>query len=479
MESTSPLSSLSILFLVIVIASTVIYVRSIIEWKARAQGLPLPPGPAPLPFVGNVNRLPTFKAWLGFRDLSKEYGGLMYLQVFGQGLLVISDSKVASEFFEKHSANSFDRPTSPVLQLSGQDLNFGLFSYGSYWRRHRREFWQFFHPGVVYDIDADDEEDERIRMPHAALEAVRLATPGRFAVETFPILRYVPSWFPGAGFQKIFAECKIANDYLKHVLFNQTKSSINRGESPSCVVANMLNRAAKGAPVDTMTKKDEEILKNVCATAMFSVLQALFAAMVLYPDVQEKAQAELDAVVGRDRLPDFDDRDELVYISTMVKEAIRWNVVTPLGIPHMTMQDDEFHGYFIPGGTTVLPNAWAMLHDPEVYESPDEFRPERFIRDGKLDPTVQDPAAFAFGFGRRICAGRYFAFGTMFISIASILHVFDISPPLDKDGVPLPRKKFEQTHGVLSYPEDCRCTIKPRSAAAEALIREAQVPSEV
>lgn len=61
-------------------------------------------------------------------------------------------------------------------------------------------------------------------MPHNALEAVRRATPGRFLVETFPFLRYVPEWFPGAGFQRIFAECKMANDYLKHALFDETKA---------------------------------------------------------------------------------------------------------------------------------------------------------------------------------------------------------------------------------------------------------------
>lgn len=77
---------------------------------------------------------------------------------------------------------------------------------------------------VVYGIDIVDENDPRIVMPHNALDAVRRATPGRFLVETFPFLRYVPEWFPGAGFQKIFAESKTANDYLKHALFDETKA---------------------------------------------------------------------------------------------------------------------------------------------------------------------------------------------------------------------------------------------------------------
>ncbi|OJT13618.1 O-methylsterigmatocystin oxidoreductase [Trametes pubescens] len=171
--------------------------------------------------------------------------------------------------------------------------------------------------------------------------------------------------------------------------------------------------------------------------------------MALYPDVQRKAQAALDAVVGPGRLPDFGDSDALPYIHAIVREALRWHVVVPLGVPHRTMRDDEFHGYFVPAGTNVLPNAWAMLHDPAAYPDPDEFRPERFMRDGQLDLTAHDPALFAFGFGRRICPGRYFAFTSLFITVASVLHVFDIGPPFDADGAPIPIK-FQQTSELLS-----------------------------
>lgn len=82
--------------------------------------------------------------------------------------------------------------------------------------------------------------------------------------------------------------------------------------------------------------------------------------MTLYPDVQRKAQAALDAVVGRSRLPDFGDSDALPYIHAIVKEALRWNVVAPLGLPHRTLRDEVFRGCFVPAGTTVLTNAWCV-----------------------------------------------------------------------------------------------------------------------
>ena len=142
--------------------------------------------------------------------------------------------------------------------------------------------------------------------------------------------------------------------------------------------------------------------------------------MALYPNVQKKAQAELDEVVGPDRLPDHTDSNALVYVNAIVKEALRWHVVVPQGISHRTIEDDELDGYFIPGGTTIMTNVWcvdmcfedyvlsliawsirAFLHDPKAYENPFDFCPERFIKDGEIDPNVRDPTDFMFGFGRR------------------------------------------------------------------------------
>ena len=110
----------------------------------------------------------------------------------------------------------------------------------------------------------------------------------------------------------------------------------------------------------------------------------LFRSMALYPDVQKKAQAEIDAVVGPNRLPDFHDRSSLPYINAVVKESSRWNLVLPLGmpfviiiittiltssegIPHMTTNDDEYDGYYIPKGTVVLGNGWPVRTTPPTF----------------------------------------------------------------------------------------------------------------
>ncbi|KAF9021947.1 cytochrome P450 [Hymenopellis radicata] len=83
--------------------------------------------------------------------------------------------------------------------------------------------------------------------------------------------------------------------------------------------------------------------------------------MIQFPHIQAKAQAEIDAVIGNDRLPTFEDRDSLVYVEALVREVLRWHGPFPLGVPHSSTEDDVYNGYFIPKGTTIIYNQWWAL----------------------------------------------------------------------------------------------------------------------
>jgi len=194
-----------------------------------------------------------------------------------------------------------------------------------------------------------------------------------------------------------------------------------------------------------------------------SVLQSFVLAMVLYPEAQQKAHEEIDAVLGTDRLPDFGDEASLRYVSALCTEVQRWHPVAPLGIPHRLTSDDVYEGSFLPAGSTVFANAWAMLHDDSVFPEPDKFKPERF-----LDPAMRFPDA-AFGFGRRTCPGRFMARSSLWIGIASVLAAFEISPKLDEQGKPiLPEEKYDA--GLISYPVSFPCTIRPRTKNSGKLV---------
>jgi len=195
--------------------------------------------------------------------------------------------------------------------------------------------------------------------------------------------------------------------------------------------------------------------------------------MAMYPEVQKRAQAEIDAVIGTSRLPDFSDQSSLPYVTAITKELLRWKIVVPLGLAHSNTTEDIYDGYYIPKGTVFMVNVWSILHDPAIFPDPEAFIPERFLKDGQLnvDPSILDPATVAFGFGRRICPGRHLAENSLFIIVSSVLAAFNIAAPLDADGKPV-ELAGDVTVGFLSYPVPFKCRITPRSVQATDLVLE-------
>jgi cytochrome P450 len=205
------------------------------------------------------------------------------------------------------------------------------------------------------------------------------------------------------------------------------------------------------------------------ADTTVSAIYSLFLAMTLFPDVQKKAQAEIDVVVGHDRLPSFADRDSLPYTEALVTEVMRWNVVLPTCIPHCATEDDIHDGYYIPKGSLVIPNTWFMLNDPRTYANPSQFNPERFLAKVGKEPEMA-PRTVCYGFGRRICPGLHLADASIWISTVMSLAVFDISKVVE-NGVEI-TPDIDPLPGTISHPKPFKCSIKPRSAAAIRLIEQ-------
>ena len=117
------------------------------------------------------------------------------------------------------------------------------------------------------------------------------------------------------------------------------------------------------------------------------------------------------------------------------------------GLPHRVIQDDFYDGHFIPKGSLVFANIWAMLRDPEVFPEPEHFNPERYLE--KVDEETarrRDPRVFAFGFGRRRCPGAYLVESSVWLMLATMLAMLDIEKPHDKNGRDMePDVKFENS----------------------------------
>jgi cytochrome P450 len=174
-----------------------------------------------------------------------------------------------------------------------------------------------------------------------------------------------------------------------------------------------------------------------------AVMAWLVLAMLAYPETQARAHAELDAVVGRARPPNFADYPHLPYIRAMVKEVLRWRPIGPLGVAHRSTEDDWYEGMFIPKGTICIPNAWHMNRDPEIFgKNTEHFDPARYLdASGDIAPgmcEIKEQGHFTYGFGRRICPGRHMADNTLFINIAVLLWASKFERKKDGSGRPLP-----------------------------------------
>lgn len=190
-------------------------------------------------------------------------------------------------------------------------------------------------------------------------------------------------------------------------------------------------------------------------------LQIFVLACLAYPDFIAKAQAELDQVIGSDRLPDFQDLENLPYIQAIVEENFRWRHIVPAGIPHATTQDDYHQGYLIPKGSTIIPLFIAMRQDKRIFDSPMDFVPERWINKAQANN---------FGYGRRVCPGRFIARNSLNIVIARFLWAFSIR---SKNGERILVDESTFTTGFVSGPKPFEAVFEPRTAQHRRVIEAA------
>jgi len=289
-----------------------------------------------------------------------------------------------------------------------------------------------------------------------------IATSPGFLVNLVPSLRHIPAWVPGAGFKTTAKAWAATLDQMVEQPYQWVKQQLAAGTAEKSLLRDLLDGKDLTETEEFDVKWIAASLYSGGADTTVAAINAFFKAMVLFPEVQAKAQQEIDSVVGTDRLPGFADKDSLPYTTALALEVLRWHTVAPTGMPHRLTEDHIHNGYMLPKGSLVMTNIWKISHDERLYPDPWAFKPERFM--GK--ETSLDPRDLAFGFGRRICPGRVLADASVWISVVMTLAAFDISK--HPDG-PLP--DMDQAPGLVSHTSAFQCSIKPRSEKALDLIQ--------
>ncbi|KZP11704.1 cytochrome P450 [Athelia psychrophila] len=480
-------------------------------WFRRPKSyLPLPPGPRPIYALGNLRDFTSKELWVRSRQWAKDYGSIVYLHIFGQGIVFLNTPEAVSELLDKRGDIYSDRP---------QFVSVAFIRYGDQSKRQRkymqkalgassiREYQPLIttetasflnrllddptdyvnvlrrYAGgltlfVIYGHEVKSSNDVFLAMADncVRLFSNRIANPGTlWAVDIVPALRFLPSWLPGMSFKRDAKVWKAMMQEFVDAPFEFAQDLVGKGISMPSFCRTLLADGREG-----LTEQEVFDIKWT-ANSMYAastrhtraLVENFIHAMVTHPDVRARAQAEIDAVVGADRLPSFADRASLPYIECVMSECLRWAAPVPLGLPHRLMEDDVYNGMFIPKGTLVVGNNWAIMRDSTMYPNPDVFYPERFMTEipGSNGARRRDPRQYVFGFGRRRCPGAHLIESSAWLLMVSMLATLDMGKAVDANGSAIePRVTFDDA--VFRIPSSFEFSLKPRSARAAELIRQ-------
>ncbi|KAK3297434.1 cytochrome P450 [Chaetomium fimeti] len=485
---------------------------------ARKSGIPpLPPGPPPEPLLGHYRIVPEDAAFKRYAEWAKEYeSDVLFFQTFGTKWVVLNTLAAATELLEKRGSTYADRPRFVMFEEMGWSPTLTWLRWGPKYHLHRKVLQPPFtksrvgqytahqrkeaficcknlidNPNdwlssvrrfsvaivlqIAYGLGVEGPKSRWIQLADDTANAIgKSGAPASSIMDRFPATRYLPEWLPFMERLRYAHTWRPAIQNLTSLPFEASLKLMDSTNNHSFVHERMsiLNHNAHGGLPNDF---DLEDIKGAAATIVIAGNDTTAATVMLFvlylmqnPDAQRKAQEEVDRVVGSDRLPTWDDIPNLPYTNLILQETYRMNPLSPLGIPHASVADDVYNGMFIPKGTVIYPNVWAMSHDESVYAEPFRFWPERYLpkeQGGNGEPLPVGN----FGFGRRICIGRNLAENSLLIVLATMLATIDIDWPRGADGKPTPFEpewSYRGQASVLPF----RSSIKSRSLKSKALL---------
>ncbi|KAJ6463126.1 cytochrome P450 [Mycena vitilis] len=473
--------------------------------RKRRRASRLPPGPPGFPIIGHLLRMPSTDAAFVFHQWSKIYGDVMRLEVLGQVMIILDSYEAAVDLLDKRGLIYSDRPAFTLFKLFGWNTTLAFLPCGKQFNKHRamhqaylgrhkaedfkplqtqeaRSFVQNafksspdkyeacmsrFAVGIITQIVAGhrivSDDDPYLHISHNIREVTtQSGTPGSSPIDFFPRLQHFPPWFPGAHHVRVANTARPAVRELHDYPVREVVKQRELGEAKPSFI---LSQLETGQAEDDDLKGAAAIMFGAGEDTTWSALSIFLLAMILHPECQLKAQNEIDSVVGDLRLPDFGDRETLPFVESFLLTVIS------TGVPHRVTEDDIYRGMLIPKGSLVISNIRGMSLDEKVYSDSTSFYPERFLPKpvGRGEPYFNDTV---FGFGRRICTGKYVADNSLWIAIATVLAACKIENAVDGNGnIIIPEVALSD--GLTSHPKDTRCVILPRSRGAEALILDA------
>ncbi|OJI96603.1 hypothetical protein ASPVEDRAFT_78369 [Aspergillus versicolor CBS 583.65] len=475
-----------------------------------------PPGPKPLPLIGNLNLIPPSKAFTLFHQWTKQYGPILGLKFGPANVVVLNNWRDVQELLEKRSHIYSSRPNNYIANtLICKNNTHILFApYGDTWKSLRKASQALFTPRSlarilpIQEAEATQTIFDILRSPHDYYEHIQryttavilasvfgqrgeefnspnvqalydvqnrftaLLEPGAAPpVDAIPFLRYLPESL--APWKRKAREIRRDQRELYFRLYNTTKQRMISGIRTGCFMEKLIEDQGKNGLSDEHTAYLGGILMEAGSDTTSSTLLSFLLAVLENPDALKRAQEDVDRVVGLERSPTMQDLEDLSYIEACMHETLRWRPVAAGGIPHLLTQTDTYKNYIFPAGTIFFANTWAIHHDETEYSSPAVFNPDRWLGNKYgtthiLDLDIHRRTSYGWGAGRRVCSGQNMAEASLKINIAKLVWAFDF----ERDGGQKVDGSVDSGYegGFLVCPKRFPIRITPRSEARVAVI---------
>ncbi|XP_061668845.1 cytochrome P450 2K1-like isoform X2 [Syngnathoides biaculeatus] len=469
-DAFSPLTSSSVL------GSVLVLLLAYVAWASASgskESRREPPGPRPLPFLGNLFRLDLHAPHLTLLEMSKKYGPVFTFHMGPKKIVVLTGYKAVKEALVQHGETFGERE--PLNTVKESKLEHGvLWTNGESWKEMRR-----FALSNLRDFGMGKKacEDKIIEECQHLLEVFRnfrgeafdnnqpinyavsniicsLVFGSRFqyddpaftamvqrssrsvqivggpSVQLYNMFPWLGKWFSSA--REELRSLGLANRKQATELIQHLKETLNPESSRGFVDAFLIRQRRQEESGDVGHFHNPNLLMTVSnlfvagTETTSTTLRWALLFMAKYPHIQDKVHEELNRVVG-DRQVQVEDRKNLPFTDAVIHETQRLGDIVPMALPHRTSQDITFQGYFIKKGTTVSPLLTSVLRDENEWEKPDSFYPQHFLdKDGKF---VKPDAFMPFSAGRRICLGESLARMELFIFFVTLLQHFRFRPP--------------------------------------------------
>uniref|UniRef100_K9J7X3 Uncharacterized XB5952314 n=1 Tax=Xenopus tropicalis TaxID=8364 RepID=K9J7X3_XENTR len=439
--------------------------------QKRDSSKNFPPGPKPLPIIGNIHNINLKRPYLTYLELWKKYGPIFSVQIGSQKMVVLCGYETVKDALVNYAEEFSERPVVPIFLDAVKEYGI-IFSHGENWKVMRRftlstlrdfgmgrrtiedrineecdflveQFKSFkgepfentmimnaavanIIVSIVLGHRFDYQDPIFLRLMSLINENIRLM--GSPTVMLYNVFPSVMRWLPG-NHQTVGKNAAENRRFLRET-FTKHRDKLDINDQRNLVDAFLVKQQEKnGNAVYFHDENLTMLVSNLFAAGMETTSTSVrwgLLLMMKYPEIQKNVQNEIEKVIGQSR-PQTEHRKSMPYTDAVIHEIQRFGNIIPMNLPHATAQDVTFRGYFLPKGTFVIPLLTSVLYDQTRFEKPKEFYPQHFLdSEGNF---VKNEAFLPFSAGKRSCAGENLARMELFLFFTSLLQNFTFQAP--------------------------------------------------